>query len=103
MVYHACSGDGSASRCNPANGGSTRNTTDPTCGGQCPSPPPPSNAYACLNGKCVESPGSGVPKDICDRVCVNPDAKYVCNNDKCVLSLNPTRGVDKATCEATCE
>ena len=67
-----------------------------------PSPPPPSGSYACLNGTCVPAAGGGVPKDVCDRICLNPDTKFVCERDQCVPSTDPGRGVDKATCEAVC-
>ena len=78
-------------------------TADCSKSGISPSPPPPSNSFACLNGTCVDAPGSGVPKDVCDRICLKPDAKYVCDHDKCVPSPDPSRGVDEATCEAICQ
>ena len=64
----------------------------------------PPLTFSCLDGTCVSSfpPGSGVPKDVCDRICIKPDTKYVCKSDVCVPSLDPTRGVDKETCEAFC-
>jgi hypothetical protein len=65
---------------------------------------PVPKTFACLDGACVEvdPPGSGVPKDVCDRICINPDSKYVCINGVCTPSSDPTRGVDRATCDALC-
>ena len=72
--------------------------------GPSPPPPPPSETFVCVNGTCVAAapPGSGVPKDVCDRICLNPDSKYVCKEGVCVPSTDPTRGVDKKECEAVC-
>jgi hypothetical protein len=72
---------------------------------QPPGPPPPSSpTFDCLNGTCVSAfpPGSGVPKDVCERICIKPDTKYLCKGDVCVPSSDPTRGVDRETCEAVC-
>ena len=62
------------------------------------------DTFVCLNGTCVPSAGGGVPEGVCEHVCINPgDAKYVCHDNKCLVSTDPNRGADKATCEAICK
>ena len=70
-----------------------------------PNPPsPPKKEYACDSGECVavQQPNKGIPKVVCDSICIKPDAKYACQRDTCVPTSDPTRGVDKATCEKFC-
>jgi hypothetical protein len=62
-----------------------------------------SDMFACLSGTCVAAADGGVPKDVCERICLNPDAKYVCVHGKCEVSTDPNKGVDRSSCEAICQ
>jgi hypothetical protein len=58
---------------------------------------PVPKTFACLDSACVEvdPPGSGVPKDVCDRICINPDSKYVTVHQRrvrAVVGSDPRRG-----------
>ena len=65
-------------------------------------PQPPSGNFDCLSGACVPSAGGGVPKDVCERACIGPDTKYVCDHNQCVVSADPSKGANKTTCEEIC-